>query len=105
MGTLNAQIIDLVLKIQSHDFFAQTVRIKLVSPQAALLSMCIFTGKSVVMHLHVGPDKGHTSDRIEKIKSPAPSGIQTHDLLVMRRVLCRCATTAALRLKREVYVF
>ena len=37
-------------------FFAQTVRIKVVSPQAAHPSMCIFTGKSVVLHLHEGPD-------------------------------------------------
>ena len=36
--------------------FAQTVRIKLVLPQATQLSMRIFTGKSVVMHLHKGPD-------------------------------------------------
>ena len=37
-------------------FFARTVCIKLVSPQAAQLSMCIFMGKSVMIHLHEGPD-------------------------------------------------
>ena len=36
--------------------FAQTVRIKLVLPQAVQLSMCIFIGKSVVMHLNEVPD-------------------------------------------------
>ena len=39
------------------DFFAQSVRIKLASPQAAeLLSIHFFPGKSVVLHLHEGPD-------------------------------------------------
>ena len=32
--------------------------------------------------------------RVEK--SPAPGGIQTNNLSVMRHVLCRCATTTAL---------
>ena len=69
--------------------------IKLVSPQAAQLSMCIFIGKSVVMHLYEGPDYVHTTDRIEKSKKPAPDRIRTHDVSVMRCVLYRCATTAA----------
>ena len=33
-----------------------TVRIKLDSTQVAQLGMCIYKGKSVVMHLHEGPD-------------------------------------------------
>ena len=41
---------------QPPGFFAQTVRIKLASPQAAQLSMSIFIGKSVEMHLPKGPD-------------------------------------------------
>ena len=47
------------------------------------------------MHLHEGPDQGHTSDRIEKKKSPEPGGIRTQDLSVRRRVLYCCAATAA----------
>ena len=36
------------------------------------------------------------SNREEKKKSPAPGGFRTHNLVVMRRVLYRCATSAAL---------
>ena len=34
-----------------------------------------------------------TADGLEREKSPAPSGIQTHDLSVMRCALYRCETT------------
>ena len=54
-----------------------------------------FLGISVVLHIHEGPDQGHTTDEIEKRKSPALSGIQTYNLSVTRRVLYRSATTAA----------
>ena len=37
----------------------------------------------------------YTTDEMEKRKSPAPDRIQTLHLSVMRRVLYRCATTAA----------
>ena len=48
-------------------FYAQSVGIKLASPQAARLSMYIFLiGKSVALHLHEGPDLRNTNDRIEK---------------------------------------
>ena len=50
-----------------------------------------------MIHLHEGPDLGRTTEQIEKRKSPAPSGIWTHDLSDTRRVLYRCATTTAFR--------
>ena len=50
-----------------------------------------------MLNLHEGPYLGHTTDEIENRKSPAPGMIQSHDLSGMRRVLYRCATTAALR--------
>ena len=37
-------------------FFAKTLFTRLVWPLAARLSMYIFIGKSVVPHLHEGPD-------------------------------------------------
>ena len=69
----------------------------MVSYLACFASSCtakrFIIGKSVVLHLHEGPDWGHTSDRIEKRreKSSAPSGIWSHDLSVTRRVLYICA--------------
>ena len=49
--------------------------------------MYIFYRKSIVLNLHVGPDLGHTPDRIEKRKKPVPGWIQTHDLSVSTAVL------------------
>ena len=51
-----------------------------------------------MFHLLEGPAlrKHYWDDREEKKKRPAPGGIQTHDLSVMRRALYRCATTPAL---------
>ena len=49
--------------------------------------MYIFIETSVVLNLHVGPDLGHTPDRIEKRKKPVPGWIQTHDLSVSTAVL------------------
>ena len=51
------------------------------------------------MRLFEGPDLGHSTgegmqEKIGGGKSPAPGGIRTHDLLIMWRVLYRCATTA-----------
>ena len=43
----------------------------------------------------VGRDIRNRKKRKKKIKSPAPCWIQTHDLQITRRVLFRCATTAA----------
>ena len=40
-----------------------------------------------------------TADGLEREKSPAPSGIQTHDLSDMRCALYRCETTAAKKVK------
>ena len=53
-------------------------------------------GKSVVLHLFERPEL-RMHYREEK-KSPAPGGIQTHDLSVMRQTLYLCATTAAVRI-------
>ena len=41
-------------------------------------------------------DREKKSKEEEEGKSPAPGGVQIHGLQIMRRVLCRCATTAAL---------
>ena len=54
-----------------------------------------FEGKSAVLHLHEVPDKGRSTDEIEKRKRPAPGGIQTHDLSVSMRALYLYATTTA----------
>ena len=35
-----------------------------------------------MLNLHVGPDLGHTPDRIEKRKKPVPGWIQTHDVRI-----------------------
>ena len=43
-----------------------------------------------MLHLHEGPDYRPSTDEIYKRKSPAPGGIRTHDLSVMRRVLYHC---------------
>ena len=52
------------------------------------------------MRLFEGPDLGHSTgegmqEKIERGKSQARGWIRTHDLLIMRRVLYRRATTAA----------
>ena len=49
----------------------------------------------MVLNLHEGPDKGHTTDEIEKRKSPAPGRVRTRDLFVPKCLLYRCAATAA----------
>ena len=77
-------------------FFAQFVHIMLALPQAAWLSIFKENQKSVVLRLHEGSDLGRLIDEIEKRKSPASGRIRTHVLSVTRRVLYRCATTAAL---------
>ena len=79
--------------------------IKLALLQAAQLSRKIQEnpGKSVVLHLREVRDqiKGtqlrerDTEKEREEEKSPAHGGIRSHNHSVMRRVLCRCATTAA----------
>ena len=64
---------------------------KLNLPRAPRPSI-FFLAKSVVLHLQVG----RAADRIVKReKSPATSGMGTHDISVIRGVLYRCASTAA----------
>ena len=46
----------------------------------------------------------HFWEDIEE-KNLAPGGIRTHDLSIMRRVLYRCATTAACRAHMEHVLF
>ena len=59
------------------------------------------SGKSVVLVLREGPylgpliDRERYRERKRREKSPAPGGIRTHDLSVMRRVLYHCAITSA----------
>ena len=48
-------------------------------------------------------DREGYRERKRRAKSPAPSGIQIHDLSVTRRVLYRCATTAVALLKMFVF--
>ena len=49
-----------------------------------------------MLHFHEGRKlRTHNWDDREEQKSPAPGGIWTHDLSVMRHALYRCATTAA----------
>ena len=49
-----------------------------------------------MLHIHVGPDYGHTTDEIERRESPATGRILSHDLSVTRFRLYCCAATTAL---------
>ena len=75
-------------------FFAPSMNVSLASPQAGWLSIYFFNWKI----RSVAPEWRtplRTDSGIEKRKSPAPGGIWSHDLSLMRRVLSRCATTTA----------
>ena len=66
------------------DFFANSLLFKIVSPQAAQLSIHFFW-KSVVLHLLKERTTEWQSERKkEKMseKSPAPDGTRTHDLRI-----------------------
>ena len=69
--------------------------LKLILSRAAQLGFTFLKiGIVLVLHIFVGPAKGHiTEDR--KIKKTAHCRNQTHDLSVTRRALYLVATTAA----------
>ena len=56
------------------------------------------------MHLLGGDLLKDTLLRIEREKSPTPSGKQTHDLSLTRHVLYRCATTPAPSLEKRKFL-
>ena len=51
----DSSVVSQLRAIINEHFFAQSMHIKLASPQAARLSI-FFVGKSVVLHLHEGPE-------------------------------------------------
>ena len=67
-------------------FLRYSAKLALSKALTSLLEMSILDG----------PDLSHSTDR-EKVgrKRLGPRRIQIHDLLILRRVLYRCATTAA----------
>ena len=77
-------------------FLAPSVRIKLALPQAAQLSSIFEIGKSVVLHLCEGPLLRKLGKRENK-KGKHSAGYEptTSEVLLRRRVLFCCATTAA----------
>ena len=65
-----------ILKVFSVSFFLKRHRKKLV-----------------VLRLLEGPEPRKTLLMIDREEKTAPKGISTRNLLVVRRALCRCATT------------
>ena len=84
-------------------FFFQSEVIEPVLPQAAQLGIHFFYAThSTFLRYLITPLVKESRKRLKKKKSPAPDRFRTHNLLITRCVLYRCATTTAYWFKIQI---